>query len=395
MREQNDETDYFGPELDEDLDLGANPVRTSSPGRLAGRSLLFLGGGCLATTLYLDGSPEPVPAAITLCCVLVSMLLVVLLALYPGNLAPELRPRPAWWGMLVVLAATSATARLLGGPIWIVLVLGFATTAGAGFFRSKEFGPMVFIAAGVAGLSALAGGQELEIPLEAGAAAIAALFGAQAWQRVNLLQKLYQTRAELNDVTSADRSRADRDLHDLLGHTLEQAARKIDSSEQLFDSDPQGAKRELAAAKTVVTDSLTEVREVSQAGRPSLQRQLASTRRLLAAYGIELHIDGPEEVDLPVEVDVALAWILRESVSNVVKHSQASRCDISLEVGDDAAMQICDDGIGLDPDTVEGFGMAGIEDRIDDLDGTIETPQPEQHGFILKTTIPLNIAASA
>jgi two-component system sensor histidine kinase DesK len=392
--ERDDEDDYFdGPGRDEPAP-GLNPVPASGPARLAVRSLLFGGSGAFATTLYLDTHPGVWHAVVTLLCALVSVLLVIRLALYPGNLAPELRPRPAWWLLLGVLAVTTSITRLLGGNVWIIVVMALATTTGAGLYRIKGFAPVGLITAGGAGLALLSGATNSGVLLEGAAAGIAALFGAQAWRRVTLLRELHETRQELAKVAVVDeRNRIARDLHDLLGHTLALASVKLELTERCFDKDAPRARRELADARAVVRDSLIEVREVVTGyRRPSLGNQLVSARRLLVAYGIDIRYDGEAEWELPAEVDAVLAWVLRESVTNVVKHSKATTCEITVSIdhGDKptVSVEITDDGIGRQGTRVGG-GLSGMGDRVRELGGSFETHPAEPHGFTVRTVIPI------
>lgn len=396
MDERDDEDDYFGPSGEAEPAPEVSSVPSSGPARLVVRSLLFGGSGAFATTLYIDTHPALWQAVVTLLCALVSVLLVIRLALYPGALAPDLAPRPNWWLLLGALVVTTATARLIGGTVWIILVMAAATTAGAGLYRIKGFAPVGLITAAAAGLALLAGATNSGILLEGAAGGIAAMFGAQAWQRVTLLRELHETRRELAKVAVVDeRNRIARDLHDLLGHTLALASVKLELTERCFDKDAPRARRELADARAVVRDSLIEVREVVTGyRRPSLGNQLVSARRLLVAYGIDVRYDGQTEWALPAETDAVLAWVLRESVTNVVKHSKARTCEITVVVEKNAvSVEITDDGVGRQGTRVGG-GLSGMGDRVRELGGSFETHPAEPHGFTVRAEIPLTVAAN-
>lgn len=378
--------------IDDAAEVTGNPVRASSTGRLALRSVLFVAGGGFATALYLGTHPEPWRAAVTLGCALVSVLLVVRLALYPGGLAPELRPAPAWWALLALLGVAASVTRLVGGDVWVIAVLAFATTFGAGMFRFKGFAPIGLVTAVSAALALVAGSDNTQILLDGLAAGAAAVFGAQAWRRVTLLRELHETRRELARVAVVEeRNRIARDLHDLLGHTLALASVKLELTERCFDTKPERARTELAEARAVVRDSLIEVREVVTGyRRPSLGTQVNSARRLLLANGIALRFDGPAKWELPADVDAALAWVVRESVTNVVKYSQAAHCDITVTIEPSVArLEVADDGVGRQGTRIGG-GLSGMGDRVGELGGSFETGAADPHGFRIRAEVPLN-----
>ncbi|TMG32429.1 MAG: hypothetical protein E6H93_04735 [Chloroflexi bacterium] len=91
---------------------------------------------------------------------------------------------------------------------------------------------------------------------------------------------------------------------------------------------------------------------------------------------------------LPPAVEAVLAWALREGVTNVMRHSQAKRCNIRIFKKDgSAAVEVVDDGRGGTPEP--GSGLHGLRERVLERGGTL-TAEPLPHeGFRLRVTVPL------
>src|SRR4030088_3274370 len=105
--------------------------------------------------------------------------------------------------------------------------------------------------------------------------------------------------------------------------------------------------------------------------RLRLWSELASARSGLAAAGIELSVDDRLD-DLPSDSEEALAWALREAVTNVLRHSRARHCSIVLRRGGSRdVLEVEDDGRGSVPGD-GGSGLMGLAERLAPLDGSIE-----------------------
>jgi two-component system sensor histidine kinase DesK len=87
----------------------------------------------------------------------------------------------------------------------------------------------------------------------------------------------------------------------------------------------------------------------------------------------------------------ALAWAVREGVTNVIRHSRARHCLIRLELDDDeVSFEVADDGIGMPGgETSAGSGLAGLEERVAAAGGTLETGPGPNGGFRLRVTLPV------
>jgi two-component system, NarL family, sensor histidine kinase DesK len=169
-----------------------------------------------------------------------------------------------------------------------------------------------------------------------------------------------------------ERERIARDLHDLLGHTLSVIIVKSELAARLAERDPSRAGDEMRDVERIGRDALTEVRAAVVGYRAKgLRGELDGARRALAAAGVEAMVDVALPA-LPIAYESALAFALRESVTNVVRHAAATHATIRL--GTDGAgrvvLEVIDDGRGgAGPD---GAGLTGMRERISALGGTVE-----------------------
>src|SRR5205807_2404741 len=121
--------------------------------------------------------------------------------------------------------------------------------------------------------------------------------------------------------------------------------------------------------------------------QPTLAAELAGAREALTAAAIECHIDH-EHGGLPPAIEAVLAWTVREGVTNVMRHSQATRCAIRIANTDgNVTIEVVDNGRGGMPQA--GSGLRGLEERVRERDGRL-TAEPLPHeGFRLRVTLPL------
>jgi len=178
-----------------------------------------------------------------------------------------------------------------------------------------------------------------------------------AWQRQGQLMHAEEQLTEL--AVEEERSRIARDLHDILGHSLTVVSVKAELAERLLDSDPEGARRELADLRRLTRDALADVRSTAQGIRGvSLAGEIAAARTALESAGIEPHL--PTTVDeVPSQWRELFAWTIREGVTNVIRHSGATRCDI--EIGP-TEVTVTDDGRGV-TGRGTGSGLEGLRQR--------------------------------
>jgi two-component system sensor histidine kinase DesK len=210
--------------------------------------------------------------------------------------------------------------------------------------------------------------------------------------------ELNEARAELAlGAVAAERERFARDLHDLLGHGLSVIAIKAELAGRLVLLDPARAAEELADVEKVARESLREVRQaVSGYRQPTLDKELDGARVALTAAGIAAEFERAP-VTLDPEVEAVLAWTVREGATNVIRHSGARRCQVTVRAGlTDAAVEVVDDGEGPacarggEANGHIGHGIMGLRERAERLRGRIEAGGlPDGPGFRLAVSVPV------
>ncbi|NGO70177.1 hypothetical protein G5C65_17825 [Streptomyces sp. SB3404] len=253
--------------------------------------------------------------------------------------------------------------------------------------------------AGVVGVFALAG---LPAQALAGTAALmllSALVGvfsprSSAWYIAVLreLEEARETQARL--AVAEERLRFGRDLHDVMGRNLSVIALKSELAVQLARRDPagtDGAVDQMEEVQRLARESQTEVRDVVRGYREAgLTTELAGARGVLRAAGVDCRIEGDGEA-LSDDVQSALGWVVREGATNVLRHADATRCTVRLDVAPRSAVLLVEnDGAAPGaPRRGGGSGLPGLRERLAALDGTLTTERPQEGVFRLRATVPL------
>ncbi|WP_354642187.1 sensor histidine kinase [Kitasatospora camelliae] len=314
--------------------------------------------------------------------------------------------RPAgWWGKYVppVLMFTLALVTSFTlGPAWLTLFT--YTSVCVAVVLPAERGVY-----GVLALTAVTLAVAVAVHADADtmlAVVVPCLLSGLA---MNGLQRLVATMRELREAratvahlaASEERLRLARDLHDLLGHSLSLIAIKSELTGRLMDAGRQDAARaQVADIEKVARESLADVRSaVSGFRRPTLGVELAGARTALATAQIELEAD-PAVADgrpgLGEEEAGALAWALREGVTNVVRHGAgATVCSVTVDEtwegeGDRyAVLEVVDNGRGPGK-AGPGNGLSGLAERLELVGGRLESGSgPRGRGFRLRALVPL------
>ena len=190
----------------------------------------------------------------------------------------------------------------------------------------------------------------------------------------------------------AERERIARDLHDTLGQTLTIIALKSELAGRLVDENAGAARREIADVERVAREALAEVRNVIQGYHVGgIDGELERARSTLEAAGVSVEQDY-DLAEISPALERILSLCLRESVTNVVRHAQATRCHVSLRrVGDTVRLRIQDNGRG--GAHREGLGMQSIQARVEALGGN--AAWDGSSGTALTITLPTTRAMSA
>ncbi|MFK4068504.1 sensor histidine kinase [Streptomyces sp. NPDC029674] len=215
-------------------------------------------------------------------------------------------------------------------------------------------------------------------------------------QLIRTTVQLRQARATVAQLAAnEERLRLARDLHDLLGHSLSLITLKSELAGRMLPGDPGKAARQVADIEQVSRQAMADVRAaVSGYRRRTLADELAGARTALTAADIEADVPLEPPAGLPgEEAEAALAWALREAVTNVVRHSGARRCTVAFTTRQTLAgplleLSVEDDGVG-GSGTAAGNGLTGLAERVEAVGGILETDRGTRHGFRLAVRVPL------
>jgi two-component system, NarL family, sensor histidine kinase DesK len=191
-------------------------------------------------------------------------------------------------------------------------------------------------------------------------------------------------------AVNEERLRLARDLHDELGQTLSTVVLQSELvSLELPPDTSESTRRRLRQVLDSARSALQSMRElVSGFRQPTLSQEVASAGATLEAAGIKCDVTSTQ-LELPQPTEAALAWAVREGATNVLRHSKASRCTISIATQDGhVRLTVIDDGKGsevLDP----GQGLRGLRERIEPLGGRLSTEDLAGAGFQLTVDVPI------
>jgi signal transduction histidine kinase len=210
-------------------------------------------------------------------------------------------------------------------------------------------------------------------------------------------QKLREYSAQAEELATAkERNRLAREIHDGLGHYLTAINIQIEAARAVVDTDRPRALDALDKAQTLAKESLTEVRRSVAALRaaPMANRPLPEAVGVLVeeicASGIvvEYKVTG-EPRPLSPQIELALYRVVEESLTNIRKHAHATRADLILDytAGDCVRLTVTDNGVGTsDPNS--GFGLLGVRERVQMLDGTVQLTSAPGQGLTLNIEVP-------
>jgi two-component system sensor histidine kinase DesK len=241
----------------------------------------------------------------------------------------------------------------------------------------------------------LLGGAELSMRLvpgwsDDGSYGLAIFLGAVA---VFGLRRAVQRSIELNATrqdmaklaVQEERNRFARDLHDILGHSLTVITVKAELAGKLIVANPDRAAAEVADVESLARAALADVRAAVAGYRElSLAGELVSARAALQAAEIKPEL--PTTMDeVPEENRELFAWVVREGVTNVVRHSGAKRCTIRIT---SSQIEVLDDGKGPTPGGgASGHGLMGLRERADEVGASLQVGQAPGGGFRLAVKV--------
>jgi two-component system, NarL family, sensor histidine kinase DesK len=221
------------------------------------------------------------------------------------------------------------------------------------------------------------------------------LVAVAMWAFFAILQsnvELTKARAEVARLAAEnERSRIARDLHDLLGHSLTTITVKAELAKHLSERDPTKAAAEIAEVEALSRRTLSEVRAaVSGYREVTLSGELATGRQVLRAAGFVA--DLPKAVDdVDPNYEELFGWVVREGITNVVRHSRGTTCTITVGRN---WLTIADDGTCVET-AVPGSGLIGLGERVAAAGGTVVSGCADDGpGWRLRVDLPANETVS-
>ncbi|MET7338159.1 histidine kinase [Nonomuraea sp. NPDC005650] len=189
-----------------------------------------------------------------------------------------------------------------------------------------------------------------------------------------------------------ERLRFARDLHDLVGHQLSAIAVKTELAVRLSDVDSGAAKSEMAEVNALTRKALRELRQAVRGYRElDLAAELNSVKGVLEAAGVRCEVHLPYR-DLPDGVAPVFAYAVREAVTNVLKHSTATFCDISIRfTALEAELSVRNDGVQRRRAADLGSGLTGMAERLAAVGGKLSAHPTEDGQFTLNAVVSLPI----
>ncbi len=211
--------------------------------------------------------------------------------------------------------------------------------------------------------------------------------------------RLAEYAAQVEELaTMRERNRVAREIHDNLGHYLTVVNVQLEAAKIVMHSQPAKAQDALDKAQALTQEGLTAVRHSVSALRESplenqtLAEAIASLAAELRESGLvtELTIEGEPAIREP-KIELTLYRAVQEGLTNVRKHARASRVDICLRyLPQETSLTVQDNGVGthLSEESNGRFGLIGIQERVQLLNGRMTITTAPQQGFQFTITLP-------
>lgn len=292
------------------------------------------------------------------------------------------------WNWLAAQPLVMASAPMVLRSPKLARAVAAVPAVGTALYLALVYGPFLMPASLPPDLALLdAGFWGIALPMSA-----VAIYGAA--RMVRGARELQAAHTELAELAIAqERLRVSRDLHDLIGQSLSAVSLRGDLALRLVTADPAAAEAEIANLTATARAALHDMLVVtSDSGGTDLETEADGARALLAAAGIEAAAElDPAALTLPART--VFAWALREGVTNVLRHSAATTCSITVGSGPDgaAALEILNDGVrptGTGAGPAPGSGLIGLAERARAFGGELTAGPLTGNWYRLRVEIP-------
>ncbi|MCC4247882.1 MULTISPECIES: sensor histidine kinase [Microbacterium] len=203
-------------------------------------------------------------------------------------------------------------------------------------------------------------------------------------ENITTLERLRTAQEQVAELAAErERSRVARDVHDILGHSLTVITVKAELAGRLMDAGSPAARDEVAQIEQLSRGALADVRATVHGYRGvSISGELAAARAALESAGVAAELPGSTD-QVPSDRRELAGWVVREAVTNVVRHAEASVCRVSLDA---RSVEVADDGRGPSDAPSSGSGLSGLRERVETAGGRTTVGPSDLGGFRVRVT---------
>lgn len=212
---------------------------------------------------------------------------------------------------------------------------------------------------------------------------------------VKVTTDLMKSRENLVMAREEERKRIRRDLHDGLGPQLASLGMNIEAARNLYKINHNAGEELLITTHTQLKDAINDIRQLVYDLRPPILDELGLTfaiNELIRQYShSEIHFKvfmPPNVSTLPAAIEIATYRIIQESISNVIRHSNATECIIKITMNNYLTIEITDNGKGISTISKKGIGMASMRERTEELNGTFHVISTSKQGVSIQAIFP-------
>ncbi len=293
--------------------------------------------------------------------------------MYPARLLRRTRTAAA------ILVAITLSMPWIAGPSAVAFV-GFTIVLTAFATPSRVAWPLMGVLVAWASLLPVLlrdGGPSGSAAFSTGVVAVLMIGARRIGAQEDEIERARDELAQL--AVSQERARFARDLHDILGHSLTAITVKAELAGRLVDRDPTRAAVEIADIERLAREALTDARSTVTGYRDmSLTGEIATARAVLSAAGIDADLPGAVD-EVPGATRELFAWAVREGVTNVLRHSGATRCAIRVTP---TSVEVADNGTG--GSWAAGNGLSGLRERAQAVGAELRAGAAAGGGFRLR-----------
>ncbi|MGW2214325.1 sensor histidine kinase [Nonomuraea sp. NPDC001684] len=334
--------------------------------------------------LYLLGQNVDLPRQVF---VAAGVLLLVFMALAtrPFRIAVRGGPRPtALLAVAGVLALVLAAGTILYTvPVWLAMLAPFVRRRTIVTLSVGWIAVLVVVLALTMGLPVEMLSAVVVLAVFTGIGVGGVLANLWLWRVAKEAHEGQEARSRL--AVSEERLRFARDLNDLLGQSLADVSARTAGAAGSLPGDPAAAERAMFEVRDLARRSLREVRAVVQNYRAlDLDEVLAGVRAVLEAAEVRCTVRA-DTTALAPEARTLLATVVREGATNVLKHSKAERCTITIENG---VLEMSNDGVSGPVGEHAANGLAGLAQRVGAAGGVLRAEPTSDGGYLLRAAVP-------